>query len=112
LVAQQKKAQREEDERRRKAWEEEAEFQRKRQRLARLEAQRAEKLNADATALVQATRIRRYVVELERVTSTVPNLKGWIAWAKSYADTIDPLRSPQKLVFAPDPTSLFSLLDD
>jgi len=111
-AAQQKKVQREEDERRRKAWEEEAEHQRERQRLARLEVQRAEKLNADTNAWVQATRIRRYVVELERVTNPVPNLKSWIAWARSYADTIDPLRSPQKLVFAPDPTSLFSLLDD
>ena len=111
LAAQQKKVQREENERRRKAWEEEAERQRERQRLARLEAQRAEKLNADANAWIQAARIRRYVVELDKVTSTVPDLKGWIAWARSYADTIDPLRSPQKLVFAPDPTSLFSLLD-
>jgi len=112
VAAQQKKVQREENERKQKAWEEEAEHQRERQRLARLEAQRAEKLNADTNAWIQATRIRRYVVELERVTHKVPNLKSWIAWARSFADTIDPLRSPQKLVFVPNPTSLFSLLDD
>jgi len=107
-AARHKKAQREEYEQRRREWELEDERRREHQRLEYLEKKRAEKLNADANAWYQAIRIRRYVTELYKLKAPIPGLMEWITWAKHYADGIDPLCSPNKLVFSEN-TSLTAM---
>lgn len=67
-----------------------------------LEQSKADKLNRDVQAWVEAGRIRAYVLELQKVSANVAGIKDWIAWAKSRADAIDPLSCPDTIVFRPN----------
>lgn len=109
IAAQREKEWRAEQERWRRKWEEQQRLDEERRRLERLEKLRAEKLMADVAAWAQARRIRTYIGDVTRLEKSVPGLAEWIAWARSYADAIDPLQRPEELVFRVQPSALYTL---
>jgi len=70
-----------------------------RERLARLEQQRIERLLADAAALRQARDIRAYVREVKSLCAAASQatsddeVRAWELWALAQADRIDPVAS-------------------
>ena len=78
----------------------ELEEQQRRAELARLqqiENERRRKLNLMVGSWIQSTNIRRFLVECEKILSNVGSIQSdtvesrWLAWARSYAEEIDPL---------------------
>jgi len=100
-----RKAQLEEEARQRQVEKERGE----REHRAALQAQRAQRLLGEATALRNAKAIREYVDEVRgEVSEVLPSisreeLDTWATWALSQADAIDPIRSHAFL--QPDPAS-------
>jgi ElaB/YqjD/DUF883 family membrane-anchored ribosome-binding protein len=76
---------------------------RARERL--IEAHRAAHLRAQADAWQQADRLRRYCDALEAAHGAHPDSAHWLAWARQYANRLDPLTEPPTMPEAPEATS-------
>ena len=87
---------------RKREWEEEQRLYKIQRRINFMEEKRAEKITKDAAQWSKVKQIRAYIQELEKITDQGEDLKVWIEWAKSYADSIDPIRQPDHLVFNED----------
>lgn len=69
-----------------------------------IEAHRAKHLRAQADAWHEADRLRRYCDAIESAHGDDAETAQWIAWARSYADRLDPLTHPPKMPEPPEPT--------
>lgn len=78
-------------------WAEEKKLREERERLARIEKKKAEKLMADTNDWHQAERLRVYIAQVEALPEINEALSEWIDWAKSYAEKIDPINNPETL---------------
>ena len=68
-------------------------------RLRRIQEKKAEKLKQDIIFWNEAEQVRAYIQEMERHQGLVEELEEWVDWVKAYADSIDPLKKPDSLVF-------------
>lgn len=83
-----RRAEVEEEERRRKA----EETRQQRERLAKLQQERVDRLIAIATNWRRAADLRAFVVAVQEASpNNSDGLKQWMAWALATADSIDPL---------------------
>jgi hypothetical protein len=69
-----------------------------------IEAHRAKHLSAQADSWHAADRLRRYCDALESAHGDDSEAAEWIAWARAFADRIDPLTEPPKIPDPPEPT--------
>ncbi|MFZ1155542.1 MAG: hypothetical protein WAN93_11615 [Solirubrobacteraceae bacterium] len=95
---------------RERVWE--AAMRRARERHA--EHHRGEVLRTEIARWSEAQRIRTYCSAAESTHTDVPETLKWIAWARSYADTIDPLQRAPGMPAAPtsvQPEELRPFLD-
>ena len=69
--------------------------------MAAIEKMKAEKLLQDASNWQKSKTISAYVEALERLTDSdlIDGLPEWLAWARNYAVSIDPLNRPKEIVF-------------
>jgi hypothetical protein len=77
-------------------------MQRAKQRL--VEVHRAAHLRAQADAWQEAERLRRYCDAVEAVHGCNPQTSAWLAWAREYAECIDPLTDPPTMPEPPEAT--------
>jgi hypothetical protein len=68
-----------------------------------VEAHRAKHLRAQADAWQEADRLRRYCDALESAHGADAGTAEWVAWARAYADRLDPLTEPPKVPEPPEP---------
>jgi len=80
-------------------WKEEEKRRKERERLARIEKKKAEKLISDANSWHQAEQVRAYIQQMESLPDICDELAQWIEWAKRYVSKIDPLKKPEDLPF-------------
>ena len=80
----------------------------KRARTALIEDHRLQTLRTQVQAWQEAAAIRSYCCALENHQATIPDpaddVAPWIAWARAYADRIDPVSQLPGLPAAPNIT--------
>ena len=101
IAAKAKKAWRAEEERLHQEWKERERREAERRRLEHLEKMRIEKISGDISNWEKAQQVKCYVQAMEGIQADVEGLGEWIAWAKRYADRIDPFSDFDNLVFNP-----------
>ena len=69
------------------------------------EAARTAELERQASAWEQATRVRAYCDALAKAHPEDAQTAAWIAWARRYADELDPVRRRQKLPATDEPSA-------
>jgi hypothetical protein len=69
-----------------------------------VEAHRAQRLEEQAVAWRQAELVRRYCDALEAAQGHDPHAAEWLAWARSHADSLDPLTKPPTMPEPPEAT--------
>jgi hypothetical protein len=75
------------------------------QAKARLvETHRADQLHAQADAWQQADRLRRYCDALDAAHGDNAVTAEWLAWARAYAASLDPLTEPPTMPEPPEPS--------
>lgn len=80
--------------------EERARIETKRQQLLlRHEQEKAEKLLKDAQRWQQAKLLRDYIAAMDDISPKSHGLQEWIAWAREYAESCDPINYPESLPF-------------
>jgi len=88
-------------------WKEEEKRKAERERLARIEKKKVEKLMADVSNWQQAELTRAYIQQLESLDGFSEGLAEWIDWAKKYVSKIDPFTNPEYLPFILDEKSSY-----
>lgn len=111
-AAEAKKATEAERQERRRRWEEERRQELEEELRRREEERRGRKLEEAAEAWERAERIRRYVAAVaeraERTAATGPptTLDEWLAWARAYADRLDPTLPADSPLVSSNPARL------
>jgi len=84
-------------------WAEEKKQREERERLARVQTKKAEKLISDANSWHQAEQVRAYIRQMESLPEISAEISAelaeWIEWATSYAKKTDPLNNSERLPF-------------
>jgi len=80
-------------------WAEEKKKREERERLARIQTKKAEKLISDANSWHKAEQVRAYIRQMESLPEISAELAEWIEWATLYAKRTDPLNNPERLPF-------------
>lgn len=70
-----------------------------------IETDRAAPLRAQADAWHEAEGLRRYCDAAEAAHGDDPRTAAWLAWARAYAERLDPLTEPPTMPKPPEPTS-------